>query len=83
VATTTLQVVAANRQGLLNDITQLLAAWQVSLMGASGRVSNSTEHAIITFEAELPDGQQLLQVMSLIMLLKGVEDVTRLLANER
>ena len=83
VATTTLQVVAANRQGLLNDITQLLAAWQVSLMGASGRVSNSSEHAIITLEAELPDGQQLLQVMSLIMLLKGVEDVTRLLANER
>lgn len=83
VATTTLQVVAANRQGLLNDITQLFAAWQVSLMGASGRVSNSSEHAIITLEAELPDGQQLLQVMSLIMLLKGVEDVTRLLANER
>ena len=83
VATTTLQVVAANRQGLLNDITQLLAAWQVSLMGASGRVSNSSEHAIITLEAELPDGQQLLQVMSLIMLLNGVEDVTRLLANER
>jgi hypothetical protein len=46
-------------------------------------VSNSSEQAIITFEAELPDGQRLLQVMSLIMLLKGVEDVTRLLANER
>ena len=82
-ATTTLRVVAVNRQGLLNDITQLLAAWQVSLMGASGRVSNSSEHAIITLEAELPDGKQLLQVISLIMLLKGVEDVTRLLANER
>ena len=81
VTTTILQVVAANRQGLLNDITQLLAAWQVSLMGAFGRVSNSSEHAIITLEAELPDAQQLLQVMSLIMLLKGVEDVTRLLSD--
>ena len=74
----TLQVVAVNRAGLLNDITQLLAAWKVSLMGAAGRVSNSSEQAIITLEAELDDGRQLLQIMSLIMLLKGVEDVIHL-----
>lgn len=74
----TLQVVAVNRAGLLNDITQLLAAWKVSLMGASGRVSNSSEQAIITLEAELDGGRQLLQIMSLIVLLKGVEDVIRL-----
>ena len=77
----TLQVVAANRAGLLNDITQLLAAWKVSLMGASARVSNSSGQAIITLEAELHDNRQLLQVMSLIMLLKDVEDVTRLAAD--
>lgn len=77
----TLQVVAMNRAGLLNDITQLLAAWKVSLMGASAKVSNSSGQAIISLEAELQDNRQLLQVMSLIMLLKDVEDVTRLAAD--
>ncbi len=83
VAATVLQVVADNREGLLSDITQLLAASRVSLMGASGRVSNSSEHAIITLEAELHDGRQLLEVISLITLLKGVADVTRVSAPER
>ena len=83
VAATVLQVVADNREGLLSDITQLLAASRVSLMGASGRVSNSSEHAIITLEAELHDGRQLLEVISLITLLTGVEDVTRVSAPER
>ena len=47
-------------------------------MGASGRVSNSTGQAIITVEAELDDWQQMLHIVSLIMLLKGVIDVHRL-----
>jgi (p)ppGpp synthase/HD superfamily hydrolase len=68
-----------NREGLLNDITQLLAAEHLSLQGASGRVSNSTGQAIITVEAELSDWQQMLQIINLIMLLSGVTDVCRLL----
>lgn len=79
VTATTIQVSGENREGLLNDITQLLAAEHLSLQGASGRVSNSTGQAIITVEVELSDWQQMLQIINLIMLLSGVTDVCRLL----
>lgn len=78
-STTIIQVTADNRDGLLSDITQLLAAQQLSLMGAAGRVSNTTGQAIISVEAEFNDWLQMLQIISLVMMLKGVTDVRRVL----
>ena len=82
VALTTIQVSGENREGLLSDVTQLLAAEHLSLIGATGRVSNSTGQAIITVEVELQDWQQMLQIINLILLLNGVTDVCRLVPTE-
>ena len=82
VAVTTIQVSGKNREGLLSDVTQLLAAEHLSLIGAAGRVSNSTGQAIITVEVELQDWQQMLQIINLILLLNGVTDVCRLVPTE-
>ncbi len=82
VAATVIQVSADNRERLLSDITQLLAAEHLSLIGAAGRVSNSTSQAIITVEVELQDWQQMLRIINLISLLNGVTDVCRVVPTE-
>ena len=82
VAATVIQVSADNRERLLSDITQLLAAEHLSLIGAAGRVSNSTSQAIITVEVELQDWQQMLRIINLISLLNSVTDVCRVVPTE-
>ena len=72
-----ISVTAANRHGLLSDITQLVAAMDLQILAASGEVMASVTEARISLEVELQDWRQYFQLISRINFLKGVQSVVR------
>jgi GTP pyrophosphokinase len=72
-----ISVTAANRHGLLSDITQLVAAMDLQILAASGEVMESITDAQISLEVELQDWRQYFQLISRIDYLNGVQSVVR------
>jgi len=70
-------VIAVNRHGLLNDITQLVAAMDLQILAASGEVMDSVTDAQISLELELQSWGQYFQLVGRIDYLNGVQSVVR------
>jgi GTP pyrophosphokinase len=72
-----LRIVGENREGLLHDVTQIIAGMHLPLTATTGRVSNPPTQAIITVDVTLSSWGEGLRLLSYISLLNGVTEVRR------
>ncbi|NKB97497.1 MAG: HD domain-containing protein [Pseudomonadales bacterium] len=66
---------AANRDGLLHDITQILQSLSLNLTATSGVVDNGAEEAVISIETHISDWRQCLNLACHLRLIRGVIEV--------
>jgi hypothetical protein len=70
------KVTGENRDGLLRDMTEVIGELGLSLSGTTGRVSNPSGQAIITFDVSLDGWHETLIFVSHLLLVAGVEQVS-------
>lgn len=71
-------ITGENREGLLHDVTQIIADMHIPLTGTTGRVSNPATQAIITVDVTLQGWLDALRLLSFLNMLPGVSDVHRM-----
>lgn len=69
------EVQADNRDGLLNDITQLIIGMQLGLVGTTGKVSEDARQALLTLELRVGAWTETLQLVSHLRTLQAVTQV--------
>ncbi|MEM7001633.1 MAG: ACT domain-containing protein, partial [Pseudomonadota bacterium] len=69
------EVQADNRDGLLNDITQLIIGMQLGLVGTTGKVSEDARQAFLTLELRVGAWTETLQLVSHLRTLQAVTQV--------
>jgi len=67
-----------NRDGLLNELTQLVTQLGLGLTSTTGRVSNDAQRAIITLEVDLEDPLLTLKFVSYLQHIRDVDSVVKL-----
>lgn len=73
-----LRIEGDNREGLLHDVTQIIAGMHVPLTGTTGRVSNPPTRAIITVDVTIACWTEGLRLLSYLNMLNGVTEVRRM-----
>ncbi|MDG2918119.1 GTP diphosphokinase [Bisgaard Taxon 10/6] len=73
-----IRVVATDRNGLLRDITTVLANEKISVTGVSSRADNKRQIATIDLEIELTNVEMLSKITTRLASLEDVIDVKRL-----
>ncbi|MDG2961167.1 GTP diphosphokinase [Bisgaard Taxon 10/6] len=73
-----IRLVATDRNGLLRDITTVLANEKISVTGVSSRADNKRQIATIDLEIELTNVQMLSKITTRLASLEDVIDVKRL-----
>jgi GTP pyrophosphokinase len=68
---------AADRQGLLRDITEVFAKAQVNVTGVKSQSIKGTGHAWMTFTVEVADAQRLAPVLRQVAQVAGVRSARR------
>ena len=71
------EICAANRDGLLHDITQTLQRLGLTLSATTGRVNEAADQAIIRIETRVEGWRGCLQLACHLRLIRGVVEVTR------
>ena len=74
---TRFKIIATNRDGLLRDLTSLVASLKQTLTASTGRVSNDATQAIITLDVSLDDWSACIKLASFLCQVEGVTQVQK------
>ncbi len=74
---TSIDVFCTDRDGLIRDITTVLANDKVALLGVNSLSDKPRQTALISISVEVPDLHTLTKVIGRLAQLKGVVDVKR------
>ncbi|MEO0346133.1 MAG: bifunctional (p)ppGpp synthetase/guanosine-3',5'-bis(diphosphate) 3'-pyrophosphohydrolase [Pseudomonadota bacterium] len=73
----TIRIEAADRNGLLKDLSGVMSDEEIRILGNEARVSPKTLRAVVTLRAEVDGLGTLARVMSRLQQVRGVERVSR------
>ncbi|MEL7374318.1 MAG: TGS domain-containing protein, partial [Pseudomonadota bacterium] len=73
----TIRIEAADRNGLLKDLSGVMSDEEIRILGNDARVSPKTLRAVVTLRAEVDGLGTLARVMSRLQQVRGVERVSR------
>ncbi|WP_218352231.1 GTP diphosphokinase [Alteromonas lipotrueiana] len=72
-----IDIFCSDRDGILRDITTVLANWKVALLKVASNSDKSRQTALVTISVEVPDMHVLSKLMDQLNQLKGVVSVKR------